>query len=493
MSAEEVRRPHSTPVRYHDTETHGHGMTKRAQTTKHDRRSSEPVALLSRDFDAVCSVASDPLEITAALEASGWSDVRAQTELGRPDVFVVADELFKMVPRKLKRTSSPDPVTIITRFRQLLHGALYVVPGIVTLVLAPNLLGRSNNVLLLLALIYGWATGHALSFLGHTCLAQGDLRTAKRVLRTGSLVLIVAWMAFTELLVLTGRSSESAALFGILQVVYFLASTAMQVLKRELLLLICLVPAFVAVALSFLEIERYSAPSLLLSVALAVGAAVFATRGPGSFNRETLDWSDLRDALPYFVYGVLCAVFVVVASLDWKVGAPVYRQAVADLVGLPLILSMAASEWQLHGFRHRCSEALIVSPSMVAFQELSREAFSTSVRRYLAVVALISGAVMCVLISRNDFLVVDLLRMIGFGLLGGAFYVALALVSFGYVRAVVISGAAALGLMEIARVVFRVEHASGGLFMTFGLAAAIWFTTLLVMARRNLVNVLGHR
>ena len=64
-----------------------------------DRRS--PDFLLSREHDALCRNATDPLEIAAGLEAAGISDRHARASYGAATVFELAEKLYDQVPRRI--------------------------------------------------------------------------------------------------------------------------------------------------------------------------------------------------------------------------------------------------------------------------------------------------------------------------------------------------------------------------------------------------------
>ena len=55
---------------------------------------------LCEQFIDVCRSAVDPMEISSALEFDGLSDLAARQQYGAPDVFALAEEMYRRVPRR---------------------------------------------------------------------------------------------------------------------------------------------------------------------------------------------------------------------------------------------------------------------------------------------------------------------------------------------------------------------------------------------------------
>ena len=70
-------------------------------------RNVEP---LCEQFVAVCESAVHPPEIAGALESDGWSDQATRKRYGVSDVFALAEEMYRAVPRRLAEPGpQPDP------------------------------------------------------------------------------------------------------------------------------------------------------------------------------------------------------------------------------------------------------------------------------------------------------------------------------------------------------------------------------------------------
>ena len=83
---------------------------------------------LCEQFVAVCESAVDPLEIASALEFDGLNDQAARKRYGFSDVFTLAEEMYRRVPRRpTEPEPAPDPWRV-SKLRPALHGLLYGLP-----------------------------------------------------------------------------------------------------------------------------------------------------------------------------------------------------------------------------------------------------------------------------------------------------------------------------------------------------------------------------
>ena len=69
---------------------------------------ADPVALLARQHDELCSLAADRFEIAAGLEAEGVNDQQARRTFGFASVFELAEHLFETVPRRPSEPEAPE-------------------------------------------------------------------------------------------------------------------------------------------------------------------------------------------------------------------------------------------------------------------------------------------------------------------------------------------------------------------------------------------------
>ena len=132
------------------------------------------VGELCEQFASVCESAVDSLEISSALEFEGWNDQAVRRRYGIPDVFTVAEEMYRRVPR---RPAEPDPLPDpwqVSKIRPALHGMLYGLPTVCFPAAAGLLTGPSVLSVLVVALLTSWASSQALAYLGYVRQGQAD-------------------------------------------------------------------------------------------------------------------------------------------------------------------------------------------------------------------------------------------------------------------------------------------------------------------------------
>src|SRR5580704_6964753 len=88
------------------------------------------IGRLCEQFAAVCESAVDALEISSALEFEGWSDQAARKRYGVPDVFALAEEMYRQVPRRPAEPEPPSDPWQASSLRPVLHGLLYGLPTV---------------------------------------------------------------------------------------------------------------------------------------------------------------------------------------------------------------------------------------------------------------------------------------------------------------------------------------------------------------------------
>ena len=159
------------------------------------------VADLCAEHVAVCASAVDPLEIASALEFDGISDNIAAARYGLADVFALAEEMFRQVPRSPAEPEPPlDPWRDVSKFRPALHGLLYGLPAVCFPAAAGLLIGPGAVIALVVSLLVSWSTSQALAYLGYLRLGRTDSGQAQQVLRAGlaaGLAILVLVMAST--------------------------------------------------------------------------------------------------------------------------------------------------------------------------------------------------------------------------------------------------------------------------------------------------------
>src|SRR5690242_11514443 len=88
-----------------------------------------PLDELAERMHEVCASAVDSLEIAAAIEADGLSDQGVSRIYGYTNVFELADELYRRVPRQpVEPEPQPNPWHS-KRITHVLHGILFGLPA----------------------------------------------------------------------------------------------------------------------------------------------------------------------------------------------------------------------------------------------------------------------------------------------------------------------------------------------------------------------------
>ena len=410
------------------------------------------LAELCEQFILVCESAVDPLEISSALEFDGLNDQAVRERYGFSDVFALAEEMYRRVPR---RPAEPEPVADpwrISKVRSAVHGLIFGLPAVCFLAATGLLNGPGVLRALVVALLSSWALSQGLAYLGYARLGRTDAVQAARVLLAGMIAGTGAVGLAMALTALTERVHMPVLIFGFGLGAYMLGATVLMVLGSERLLLVVLAPgvlgsaAFLALGQPhYLEYAAWAALAATPALALAL-ATWRAGREPGFFgqrrssrNAETqepagklITAAELRGALPSAGFGLVVAgllVFPVAAGLAGRQGP----NTGALLASLPLALSMGVAEWTLVWFRRRTQRQLRATREVPAFAYRARLTLLTALLQYLTAAALLTTAVVVVataahLIHPHWAIAPQIAAYLA---LGGAMFVALLLQAFG--------------------------------------------------------------
>ena len=213
------------------------------------------LAELCEQFLLVCKSAVDPLEIASALEFDGLNDqaVRALYEFS--DVFALAEEMYRRVPR---RPAEPEPVADpwrISKIRSALHGLIYGLPAVCFPAAAGLLNGPGALRVLVVALLSSWGLSQGLAHVGYARLGRSEADPAGRVLLPGMGAGAGASALVMTLTALTEHVHTTVLVFGFGLGTYMLGATVLMVLDAERLLLVVLAPAVLGSA-TFLALGR---------------------------------------------------------------------------------------------------------------------------------------------------------------------------------------------------------------------------------------------
>ena len=421
---------------------------------------------LCEQFIAVCESAVDPLEISSALEFDGLNDQAVRKRYGVSDVFALAEEMYRRVPRRpAEPEAAPDPWPR-SKAWPALHGLLYGLPTICFPAAASLLVGPRVLSVLVVALLTSWALSQALAYLGYVQLGRADRAHAAGLLLPGVSIGTVAVSLAMDATSFILHAQGAVFIFGIGVGVYMLGATALMVLGAERLLLVVLAPGVLGSAV-FLALGRPPALQYAVWIALAATpvlalglASVCTSRearpltkrggaaaGTGLVASAGLGRADLRGALSSAGFGLTAAallVFPVAAGLPGHRGP----STGALLASLPLALSMGGAEWILISYRRRTQRLLRTTGEVRVFATRARLVLLAALLQYLAVVTLLTTAVMA--IAAGTRLThphwADLPQITAYLLLGGAMFMALLLQAFGSRTFPLIACAAALAL-----------------------------------------------
>lgn len=406
---------------------------------------------LCERFLSVCESAVDPLEISSALEFDGLNDAAVRERYGLPDVFALAEEMHRRVPRRpAEPEPQPDPWPSSIS-RPVLHGLLYGLPTVFFPAATGLLSGRGVTAVLIVALLTSWCLGQSLAYVGYFRLGRAGRAQAARLLRFWMAAGMAAAIVPLLLATLAASARTPALLFGAGLVAYMLGSTVLMVLGAEQLLMIVLAPG-IAGAATFLLLGRparlehetwgtLAATPVLALVIAAVWTAreaglprFFRRTGPGtvSLPGSRLRRAEALGALPSAAFGLLAAgllVFPVAVSMA-EYGR---TDDGALLASLPLSLSMGAAEWTLVWFRRRTQRLLRTCREPRTFARRSQLTLLAALVQYLSAAVLLTAAVCAVAVASHLVRLhwADMPQIIAYLALGGGMFVALLLQAFG--------------------------------------------------------------
>ncbi|MBO1332732.1 hypothetical protein [Streptomyces sp. VRA16 Mangrove soil] len=320
--------------------------------TLHPVHADDPVDALAAELADDVGSAVHPYEVAALLEAQGLSVGRIQRTYRHSDLFSLAEDVYRRVPRVHAAPPVPADPWRPDHVRCLLRGILFALPGTAYL-LAGGLWGGAAGLRgLAVAALVSWAWTQGLSHRAYVRLAVGR-REAARTLAVGAPLGAVAAAATGW--VVAGQGPGAA--FAVGQSSYLAAGGVLLVLGHERLLAAALLPV-TAGALSLLWWQPPTVvrtgmllTGLELSVAIAALVLVRALRGAPEPGPRT----PLLHSAPYALFGFAAGAM----TLSLGEAHP-YAVVV-------LTLSMGPAEWLLYRFRGLAVSALRASATPAGF------------------------------------------------------------------------------------------------------------------------------
>lgn len=360
---------------------------RRGAAPQRERRSTDPVAALSRRYDDLCRQACDPYEIAAVLEAEGLDDRRARAEFGAASVFELGERLYGAVPWRPEDPQDRRDPWHLPLWRAQLRGVLYAVPAVTAALLPAATDGVAGRVLPALGTVVAIAAAQAVSVLGHLLLGRGRLDAFAGLTRAALAVAALLALASSGIAALVGGPQPAGLVATLgLQLVLVVAATLLLVPGREALLAAVMLPGALAAAgvvLGLAQVPaRLGGPVALQEIAVAsvVGAALAALlaarpgRRGGTFAalRAGLGRAQWGLAGTAALYGVGLAVAVSFALVAAAAGTVEVDGVHLVLVALPLTATVGTSEYLLHRARGRSARALAGLDCLDGFARRSR-------------------------------------------------------------------------------------------------------------------------
>jgi hypothetical protein len=476
----------------------GHGGKQRLAVVHAEQRKPRDVGELCEQFVVVCESAVHPLEIASALEFDGWSDQAVRKRYGVSDVFALAEEMYRRVPRRpTEPAPQPDPWRV-SKFRPALHGLLYGLPTVCFTAASSLLVGRGVLTVMTVALLSSWALSQALAYLGYVRLGQGVPDQAQRVLLAGVGAGTVGVAVAMDLLSVMMPVYRAVFIFGLGLGAYMLGATVLLVLGAERLLFLALGPGVLGASAYLVlgrpsHFEHLTWGALAATPLLAVGFAVArASRGAGLRRRRKragakparlFATEDLR-ALPSAGFGLVAGgllVFPVAVGMPGHGGV----NDGALFASLPLALSMGAAEWSLVWFRRRTQRLLRSTHGLRSFAAWARVVLFAALLQYLTMTVLLTAAVVAV--ATHSQLIhlqwTALPQIVAYMALGCSMFISLLLQGFGSRIFPLAACAAALAL----EITYRGYWVSGQIIVCSALliVLAVYAAVVLASAPRH--------
>ena len=455
---------------------------------------AEPLTELAERFGPLCANAVDPLEIAAGLEMDGLSDQSTRVRYGFPDVFALAEELFRLTERRPdepKPTANPWGTTI---GKHALHGLLFALPALCYPVASSLMVDRGALLLLVVSMLVSWPASQGLSYLGHSRRSRRDPDGSRWLLRAGLGVFGLVLVAIVLLTAILSGEPAAVQWFAAGQGGYLLAATVLLVGGGERWLCVALAPG-VLVSAGYLVTGR--PPALHLAAWLALGATLAAALGLAVWktswprpkpNRRLVRAGELRASVPYALFGLLVIGMLVFPLIAPRLFPGIRGADATTLLGtLPLSLSMGAAELQLYRYRGRIFALLQRTTRLAQFAGRSRLVLTRALGEYLgmATVAMVAVVGIGAAIG-NSPTWTDLPDFAGYVVLGGALFLALLTQTCAGTTGVLVWCGVALGaefliaLADHQAIAMRIQ-----LVCAVGLLAALLTHSGVVLGRAN--------
>lgn len=385
-----------------------------------DRRSSDPINVLSRRLGSVTTTALDSYEIAAAIEARGINDDMARREYGRKDVFDLAAAIYRRAPLHPARSRMRHEFDHIGR-RRTLRGLLFALPGVLFFPLARLTDTESAAVVFVCVTLLGWIASQGVSSLAHHQSARIGISAMHAVLRVALIIGVIGTVGTCATAIALGQS-PTLVIAGGAQMTYLLGAIVLLTLDHDPRLASILVP-FTAVALVLSLIS--GVPAWLVS-GVVVGASVLlvvvAFRTTDQSQWSPVQMGDVGRSLVMALYGVLLGLLI---------ASPILILLVTDgtvtmwlgAAALPITLSMGSAERRFVQVRIANREHLQRAEDPREYSRAAAGRFLRALGGYVAVLVTITALFLAVgsLIASPDrtaLIVIASYVVLGAGMFG---------------------------------------------------------------------------
>lgn len=312
----------------------------------------------------LCRSAVDTLAIVAGLEAEGYNDRFAAERYALPDLFALAEELHRRVPREPDAAEAPGARPVATgAARAILRGLLFAAPSLCAVALLVTDLNGATRIALAVLQVLAWGYGQGVAHLAYGRLNNADRDGAARVLRIGTLyaLMISTWLlCVMRLLFGTALASLLPAATSLW---FCLAAIPALVLGAEFAMAATLAPAVLGAAGFWLGAPALAA--LAGSVVSAVATFLFMlaltqhdrlTQRDSKAGRQ-LTSGELRGSLPHALCGLGTGGLITIV-----LAGPVAsgQGLVALHAAIVLTLGMSAGEWHARWYQRQVGKLLSV-------------------------------------------------------------------------------------------------------------------------------------
>ena len=318
----------------------------------------DAVDRLALSLADICRTAVDSLAIVAALEAEGFNDRTARDRFALPDLFALAEELHRRVPRDLD-PPDPRPTPANGTGRAILRGLLFATPSLCATAFLVTEVSGTARLTLACVQVLAWGYGQGVAHLAYSRLNSADRPAAVRILRVGTVYALLAAVWLLSALALMLGTPLIALIPAGTSLCFSLAAMPALVLGAEYQLAATLGPATLGAVAAVLGASGDAA--LVGSQVSAAVTVVFMFRLTRSSARggkaidSDITRRELRDLVPHVLSGLgIGALITMVLAGPITTG----QGLIALHAAIVLTLGMGAGEWHARWYQRRVNVLL---------------------------------------------------------------------------------------------------------------------------------------